>query len=50
MSAPVMTVGWVELRDAALGAVRRGWPITPGTFLGTDRCWHGRDEATEHGT
>jgi hypothetical protein len=24
MSAPVMAVGWVELRDAALGAVRRG--------------------------
>lgn len=41
-----MTVGWLELRDAALGAARRGWPITPGTFLGLDRRWRGRDGAS----
>jgi hypothetical protein len=32
-----MTVGWMDLRSAALSATRRGWPITPGTFLDTDR-------------
>lgn len=45
MSGPAMTVDWVELRDAALNATRRGWPVTPGTFLGSDRRWHGREEA-----
>ncbi|MBV9141231.1 MAG: hypothetical protein JO115_09985 [Pseudonocardiales bacterium] len=40
-----MTLGWLELRDAALNAARRGWPITPGTFLGPDRRWCGRDGA-----
>jgi hypothetical protein len=40
-----MTVGWVELRRAAVSATRRGWPVAPGTFLGSDRHWHGRDEA-----
>ncbi|MBV9142490.1 MAG: bifunctional DNA primase/polymerase [Pseudonocardiales bacterium] len=46
MSGPAMTVGWVELWDAALGAIRRGWSVVPGTFLGSDRRWHGRDEPT----
>ncbi|MBV9141923.1 MAG: bifunctional DNA primase/polymerase [Pseudonocardiales bacterium] len=46
MSSTALTVGWVELRDAALGATRRGWSVVPGTFLGTDRRWHGRDDAT----
>ena len=37
MSRAGMTVGWMDLRSAARSATRRGWPITPGTFLGTDR-------------
>ncbi len=41
--AVVTTTTWLDLRDAALGATRRGWPVTPGTYLGTDRRWHGRD-------
>ena len=43
--AVVTTTTWLDLRDAALGATRRGWPVTPGTYLGTDRRWHGRDNA-----
>jgi Bifunctional DNA primase/polymerase, N-terminal len=46
MNNTALTVGWIELRDAALNATRWGWPITPGTFLGTDRRWHGREDAT----
>jgi hypothetical protein len=45
MSGPEMTVGWMDLRSAALSAIRRGSPVTPGTFLSTDRRWHGREEA-----
>ncbi|MBV9141866.1 MAG: bifunctional DNA primase/polymerase [Pseudonocardiales bacterium] len=41
-----MTVAGIELRSAALSATRRGWPVVPGTFLGTDRRWHGRDNAS----
>jgi hypothetical protein len=41
--AVMTTTTWLELRDAALGATRRGWPVTPGTYLGIDRRWHGRD-------
>lgn len=40
-----MTVAWRELRWAALSATRWGWPVTPGTFLGADRRWHGRGDA-----
>jgi hypothetical protein len=40
-----MTMGWLEMRGAAVSATRRGWPVAPGTFLGSDRHWHGRDEA-----
>jgi hypothetical protein len=43
--AVVTTTTWLDLRDAALSATRRGWPVTPGTYLGTDRRWHGRDNA-----
>jgi hypothetical protein len=45
--AVVTTTTWLDLRDAALGATRRGWPVTPGTYLGTDRRWHGRDNAQD---
>ena len=40
-----MTVAWRELRRAAVSAARRGWPVVPGTYLGADRHWHGRDTA-----
>jgi bifunctional DNA primase/polymerase-like protein len=40
-----MTVTWTQLRWAALSATRWGWPVTPGTFLGADRRWHGRGDA-----
>lgn len=26
-------VAWMQVRDAAVRAVRRGWPVVPGT------CW-----------
>lgn len=42
-----MTVAWMDLRSAALSAIRRGWPVTPGTFLGADQRWCGRQDATE---
>lgn len=45
MSSVAMTVSWVEVRDAALGATRWGWPVVAGTFLGPDRHWHGREWA-----
>jgi hypothetical protein len=45
MSSPAMTVAWIELRSAALNAVGWGWAVTPGTYLGADRHWHGRDNA-----
>jgi hypothetical protein len=45
MKSTTMTTAWLDLRDAALSATRRGWPVTPGTFLGTDRRWHGRADA-----
>ena len=37
--------GWRELREAALNAVRWGWPVVPGTFLGPDQRWYGREGA-----
>jgi Bifunctional DNA primase/polymerase, N-terminal len=40
-----MTAGWRELRSAAISATRWGWPVVPGTYLGADRHWHGRDTA-----
>lgn len=46
MSRTEMTVRWKELRQAALSATRRGWPVVPGTFPGADRRWHGRHDAT----
>jgi len=46
MSSTRMTVHWQELRDAAVRATGRGWPVVPGTYLGTDRRWHGRQDAT----
>jgi Bifunctional DNA primase/polymerase, N-terminal len=41
-----MTTAWMELRNAALGAIRRGWPVTPGTYLGPEGRWCGRQGAT----
>jgi len=41
-----MTVGWRELRSAAVRATGRGWPVVPGTYLGSDRRWHDRQDAT----
>jgi Bifunctional DNA primase/polymerase, N-terminal len=49
MSSVTTTVGWVEVRDAALRATRWGWPVVPGTFLGPDRRWHGREGARRLG-
>ncbi len=46
MSSTTMTVEWLAVRRAAVSATRRGWPVVPGTFLGSDRHWHGREEAT----
>jgi hypothetical protein len=46
VSSTTMAVGWRELRSAAVRATGRGWPVVPGTYLGTDRHWHGRDHAT----
>ncbi len=40
-----MTVTWTQLRRAAFNATRWGWPVVPGTFLGADRRWHGRQDA-----
>jgi Bifunctional DNA primase/polymerase, N-terminal len=40
-----MTVRWRELRSAALSVTRWGWPVVPGTFLGPDQRWYGREEA-----
>lgn len=45
VSPTTMTVSWRQLRSAALSAIQWGWPITPGTYLGPDRCWHGRQDA-----
>jgi Bifunctional DNA primase/polymerase, N-terminal len=45
MSGTETTVVSLELRNAALSAIRRGWPVVPGTFLGADRRWHGRADA-----
>jgi len=41
-----MTVAGWELRDAAVRATRWDWPVVPGTYLGSDRHWHGRQDAT----
>ena len=41
-----MTLGWKALRDAAASATRWGWPVMPGTFLGADQRWYGREGAT----
>lgn len=45
VSPTTMTVGWRQLRSAALSALRWGWPITPGAHLGPDRRWHGCQDA-----
>ena len=37
--------GLQRARRAALTAIRRDWPITPGTYLGADRRWQGRRDA-----
>jgi Bifunctional DNA primase/polymerase, N-terminal len=42
-------VGWRELREAALSATRWGWPVVPGTFLGPDQRWYGREGARRLG-
>jgi Bifunctional DNA primase/polymerase, N-terminal len=44
-----MTLEWLELRNAAISATRWGWPVVPGTFLGPERHWHGRDNAAALG-
>jgi hypothetical protein len=46
VSSTTITVGCRELRSAAVNATGRGWPVVPGTYLGTDRHWHGRNNAT----
>lgn len=40
-------VGWTEIRDAAVAAAGRGWPVVPGTFRSGDGGWYGRGGATE---
>lgn len=37
--------GWRDLREAAFSATRRGWPVAPGTFLGANQRWYGREGA-----
>lgn len=46
MNGPAITMAALELRSAALSATRQGWPVTPGTFVGADRRWRGREAAT----
>jgi hypothetical protein len=43
MRSTKLTVAWLDLRNAALSVTRRGWPVVPGTFLGADRHWRGRE-------
>lgn len=45
MSPTTMTVDGKELRAAAVRALRWGWPVTPGTFLGAEGLWRGREGA-----
>lgn len=40
-------VAWTEIRDAAVDAVSRGWPVVPATFRSGDGRWYGRAGATE---
>ncbi|MBV9139323.1 MAG: bifunctional DNA primase/polymerase [Pseudonocardiales bacterium] len=49
MRTTTRKAGWRELREAALSATRWGWPVTPGTFLGPDQRWHGREGARRLG-
>lgn len=44
-----MTTAWMDLRRAALSAIRRGWPVTPATYLSTDQRWCGRQGACTFG-
>jgi Bifunctional DNA primase/polymerase, N-terminal len=43
-SSTGITVGWRELCNAAVRATGWGWPVVPGTYLGADRRWHGRQD------
>jgi Bifunctional DNA primase/polymerase, N-terminal len=45
MRTTEITLRWKALRDAAVRATRWGWPVIPGTFLGANQRWYGRDDA-----
>jgi hypothetical protein len=44
MSSTTMTVEWLVPCRGQCHPL--GWPVTPGTVLGADLYWHGREVAT----